>query len=151
VIVGCKTSSCPSSSSIQQDGGTVYGSGVRPIDLPAFMPWEWLMVEWSSSLTTVEEGGGSETDKKTSHSNTSYVNPWDITTSAPGQRPVLTGFSLSLFFFMGGMFWLFIVGLFYFHIDSLAYAFGWSAFLCRIGFYDTLVVIFLSKHHHHHH
>jgi hypothetical protein len=29
-------------------------------------------------------------------------------------------------------------------------AFGWSAFLCRIRFHDTLVIIFLiSKHHHH--
>jgi hypothetical protein len=55
------------------------------------------------------------------------------------------------------MFWLFIVGLFcyfcifyYLYVDSLTYAFGWSAFLCRIRFCDTLVVIFLSKHHHHH-
>jgi hypothetical protein len=33
---------------------------------------------------------------------------------------------------------------FYFHVDSLTYAFGWSAFLCRIRFCDTLVVIFLN-------
>jgi hypothetical protein len=32
---------------------------------------------------------------------------------------------------------------FYFlYVDSRTYAFGWSAFLCRIRFYDTLVVIF---------
>jgi hypothetical protein len=71
---------------------------------------------------------------------------------------------------------LFIVGLFcyfcifyYLYVDSLTYAyifihiyiytytytytyiyiyaFGWSAFLGRIGFCDTFVVIFLSKHH----
>jgi hypothetical protein len=34
------------------------------------------------------------------------------------------------------------------YVDSLTYAFGWSTFLCRIRFCDTLVVIFLSKHHH---
>jgi hypothetical protein len=28
------------------------------------------------------------------------------------------------------------------YVDSLTYAFGWSAFLCRIRFCDTLVVIF---------
>jgi hypothetical protein len=56
------------------------------------------------------------------------------------------------------MFWLFIVGLFryicifyYLYVDSLTYAFRWSAFLCRIKFCDTLVEFFLSKHHHHHH
>jgi hypothetical protein len=38
---------------------------------------------------------------------------------------------------------------YYLHVDSLTYAFGWSAFLCRIIFCDTLVVIFLSKYHHH--
>jgi hypothetical protein len=52
--------------------------------------------------------------------------------------------------FMGGMFWLFIVGLFcyicifyYSYVDSLTYAFGWSAFLC-IRFCGTLVVIFFK-------
>jgi hypothetical protein len=30
----------------------------------------------------------------------------------------------------------------YLHVDSLTYAFGWSAFLCRIRFCDTLFVIF---------
>jgi hypothetical protein len=66
------------------------------------------------------------------------------------------GFSL-FHFFMGGMIWLFIVGLFcyicifhYLYVDSLTYAFGWSAFMCRFKFCDTLVVMFLSKHHHHH-
>jgi hypothetical protein len=54
--------------------------------------------------------------------------------------------------------WLFIFGLFcyicifyYLYVDSLTYAFGKSAFLFRIRFCDTLVVIlFLSTHHHHH-
>jgi hypothetical protein len=41
---------------------------------------------------------------------------------------------------------------YYLYVDSLTYAFGWSAFMCRIRFCDTLVVIFLlSKHHYHHH
>jgi hypothetical protein len=41
---------------------------------------------------------------------------------------------------------------YYFYVDSLSYFFGWSAFLCRIRFCDTLVVIFfICKHHHHHH
>jgi hypothetical protein len=30
------------------------------------------------------------------------------------------------------------------YIDSLTYVFGWSAFLCRIRFCDTLVVIFFQ-------
>jgi hypothetical protein len=45
------------------------------------------------------------------------------------------------------IFWLYIVGLFcyicifnYLHVESLTYAFGWSAFLCRIRFCDTFVV-----------
>jgi hypothetical protein len=49
----------------------------------------------------------------------------------------------------GGLFWLFIVGLFcyicifyYLYVDSLTHTFGWSAFLCRIRFYDTLVIFF---------
>jgi hypothetical protein len=44
-----------------------------------------------------------------------------------------------------------VVGLFcyififyYLYVDSLTYVLGWSAFLCRIGFCDTLVVIFLK-------
>jgi hypothetical protein len=37
----------------------------------------------------------------------------------------------------------------YLHVDSLSYSFGWSALLCRTGFCDTLVVLFLSKFHHH--
>jgi hypothetical protein len=59
--------------------------------------------------------------------------------------------------YKGRLFWLFIVGLFcyicifyYLYVDSIAYAFGRSAFLYRITFCDTLVVIFLlSKHYHH--
>jgi hypothetical protein len=50
---------------------------------------------------------------------------------------------------MDGMFWLFIIGLFfyiyifdYLYVDSLTYAFGWSAFLCRIRFCDALAIIF---------
>jgi hypothetical protein len=31
---------------------------------------------------------------------------------------------------------------FYLYIDSLIHTFGWSAFLCRIRFCDTLVIIF---------
>jgi hypothetical protein len=49
-----------------------------------------------------------------------------------------------LYFFMGGSFWLFIVGLFcyiciFYHlcVEDLTYAFGWSAFLCRSRFCDT--------------
>jgi hypothetical protein len=30
---------------------------------------------------------------------------------------------------------------YYLYVDSLTYAFGWSAFLCRIRFCDTVVVI----------
>jgi hypothetical protein len=38
------------------------------------------------------------------------------------------------------------------YVDSLIYAFGWSAFLCRNRFGDILVfILFLSKHHHHRH
>jgi hypothetical protein len=51
-----------------------------------------------------------------------------------------------LYFFMGGMFWLFIVGLFcyiYLLFDSSIYIFGWSAFLW-IRFFDTLDVIFFK-------
>jgi hypothetical protein len=33
---------------------------------------------------------------------------------------------------------------YYLYVDSLTYAFGWSVFLCRIRFCDTLVVIFLK-------
>jgi hypothetical protein len=65
--------------------------------------------------------------------------------------------SVLYYFLMGGMFWLSIVGLFCYicifydlYGDSLTYAFGWSAFLCRIRFCYTLVVIFSSKHHDHH-
>jgi ATP-dependent HslUV protease ATP-binding subunit HslU len=32
----------------------------------------------------------------------------------------------------------------YRYVDSFIYAFGWSAYLCRIRFCDTLVVIFLK-------
>jgi hypothetical protein len=32
----------------------------------------------------------------------------------------------------------------YLYVDSLTYAFGWSVFLCRIRFYDTLAVICLK-------
>jgi hypothetical protein len=49
------------------------------------------------------------------------------------------------YFFMDGVFCLFIVGLlcyicifYYLCVDSLTYAFGWSAFLYRIRFCDTL-------------
>jgi hypothetical protein len=56
-----------------------------------------------------------------------------------------------LYFFMGGLFWLFIVGLFcyicifyYLYVDSLTYAFGWSAFFRRIRFVTPLVVIFFK-------
>jgi hypothetical protein len=36
------------------------------------------------------------------------------------------------------------------YVDSLTYAFGWSAFFCRIRFCDTLVeIFFLCKHYHH--
>jgi hypothetical protein len=60
---------------------------------------------------------------------------------------------------VGGMFWLFIVGLFcyiyifyYLYVDSLTYAFGWSAFLCRIRFFNTLSLLsFLRKQYHYHH
>jgi hypothetical protein len=34
------------------------------------------------------------------------------------------------------------------YVDSLPYAFDWSAFSCRIQFDDILVVIFFNKHHH---
>jgi hypothetical protein len=58
---------------------------------------------------------------------------------------------LFLYFFMGGMFWLFIVELlcyicifYYMYVVALTYAFGWSAFLCRVKFLDTLVVIFFK-------
>jgi hypothetical protein len=63
------------------------------------------------------------------------------------------GFGLPsfLYFFMVGMFRLLIVGLFcyicvfyYLYVDFLTYAFGWSAFLCRIRFCDTLIVIFFK-------
>jgi hypothetical protein len=62
-------------------------------------------------------------------------------------------------FFMSGSFWLFIIVLFcyicyfyYLYVVSLIYAFGWSAFLCRIRFCDTpRCNLFLSKLHHHHH
>jgi hypothetical protein len=38
---------------------------------------------------------------------------------------------------------------FFLYVDSLTYAFGWSAFLCRIRFCDTpRCNIFLSKNHH---
>jgi hypothetical protein len=52
------------------------------------------------------------------------------------------------------VFWVFIVGLFCFcylcifyhlYVDSFTYTFGWSTFLCRIKFYDTLVVIFFKR------
>jgi hypothetical protein len=37
------------------------------------------------------------------------------------------------------------LGIFYYlYFDSLTYAFGWSAFLCRIRFYDAFVVIFFK-------
>jgi hypothetical protein len=52
--------------------------------------------------------------------------------------------SIFLYFFMGGLFWLFIVWLFYYicifyylYVDSFTSAFGWSTFLCRIRFCDT--------------
>jgi hypothetical protein len=35
----------------------------------------------------------------------------------------------------------------YLYVNSLTYAFGWSAFLW-IRFCDTLIVTFLCKHHH---
>jgi hypothetical protein len=53
-------------------------------------------------------------------------------------------YKVFIHFFMGGLFWLFIVGLFccicifyYLYVDSLTYAFGWSVFLCRMSFCDT--------------
>jgi hypothetical protein len=60
-----------------------------------------------------------------------------------GRRKIITGYLLlgcpvlSVFFY-------------YLYINSLTYAFGWSAFLCRIRFCDTLVVIFFHHHHHYH-
>jgi hypothetical protein len=39
----------------------------------------------------------------------------------------------------------------YLHVDSFTYASGWYAFLCRMSFCDTLVVIFLLRKHHYHH
>jgi hypothetical protein len=51
-----------------------------------------------------------------------------------------------LYFFMGGMFWLSIVRLFcyicifyHLYVDSLTYAFDWSAFLCRSRFLTPLL------------
>jgi hypothetical protein len=36
-----------------------------------------------------------------------------------------------------------VLGIFYYlYVDSLTYSFGWSTFLCRIRFCDTLIVIF---------
>jgi hypothetical protein len=61
-----------------------------------------------------------------------------------GRRKIITGYLLlgcpvlSVFFY-------------YLYINSLTYAFGWSAFLCRIRFCDTLVVIFFHHHHHYNH
>jgi hypothetical protein len=83
----------------------------------------------------------------------------EITKNSAVCVPSFVRFVISIIVSMGGMFWIFIVGLFcyicifrYLYVDSLTYAFGWSAFLCRIKFCDTLVVkSFLSKHHHHHH
>jgi hypothetical protein len=56
-----------------------------------------------------------------------------------------------LYFSMSGIFWLFVVGFFchisifrYLTVNSLTYAFGWSAFLCRIRFCDTLVEIYFK-------
>jgi hypothetical protein len=34
--------------------------------------------------------------------------------------------------------------IYYLYVDSLSYAFGWSAFLCRINFCDNLVVVFFK-------
>jgi hypothetical protein len=45
---------------------------------------------------------------------------------------------ISLFYFV-----LFLVTS-YLYVNSLTYAFGWSAFFCRSRFHDTLVVIFFK-------
>jgi hypothetical protein len=49
------------------------------------------------------------------------------------------------------MFWLcidrllcYICIFYYLYVDSLTYAFGWPAFLCKIRFCDILVIIFFK-------
>jgi hypothetical protein len=71
------------------------------------------------------------------------INLWTLTSSSSSSltlTPLSTG--------IVGLF-CYDISLYYLYVDSLTYAFSWSAFLCRIRFCDTLVVIFLSKHHHH--
>jgi hypothetical protein len=100
-----------------------------------------------------------ENDKKNIYNDLLYISKY--------KEYVVFGFlacpelllQVFIYFFMGGLFWLFIFGLFfyicifyYLYVDSLTYPFGWSAFLCRIRFCDTLSLkSFLSTHHHHYH
>jgi hypothetical protein len=63
-----------------------------------------------------------------------YINRLVVTSSTGGQVGGLviptTCIGISLFYYL--------------YVDSFTSAFGWSPFLCRIRFCDTLVVIFLK-------